>query len=121
MAHHRDKPDLGKFLGQQIAAHRIALNLTQNQLAERLGVEPETVSRFERGSSLPSLKRLIALSEVLDVGVHRLLSLSSPLAKDQCHELEAMLTKLAPNDRTLVLSIVKTLSERLMNTIASNP
>jgi DNA-binding XRE family transcriptional regulator len=59
MAHHRDKPDLGKFLGQQIAAHRTALNLTQNQLAERLGVEPETVSRFERGSSLPSLKRLL--------------------------------------------------------------
>lgn len=50
--------DLGKLLGQQIAAHRRALNLTQLQLAELLGVEPETISRFERGTSLPSLKRL---------------------------------------------------------------
>lgn len=105
--------DLGKLLGQQIAVHRRALNLTQLQLAEHLGVEPETISRFERGTSLPSLKRLLELSAVLQVGVGRLLTQASPLAHDQHEELQALLARCAPSDRALLISFVRQFGERL--------
>lgn len=105
--------DLGRLLGQQIAAHRRALNLTQLQLAEQLNVEPETISRFERGTSLPSLKRLLELSAVLQVGVGRLLTQASPLAHDQHEELQALLARTAPADRALLMSFVRQFGERL--------
>lgn len=108
--------DLGKLLGQQIAAHRRALNLTQYQLAERLGVEPETISRFERGTSLPSLKRLLELSDVLQTGVGRLLTQASPLAYDQHEELHSLLARMNPADRTLLVSFMRQFGERLAST-----
>lgn len=49
---------LGKKLGQRISERRKSLNWTQDQLAERLGVDAETVSRFERGATVPSLVTL---------------------------------------------------------------
>lgn len=105
--------DIGKVLGQQIAAHRRALNLTQLQLAERLGVEPETVSRFERGTSLPSLTRLVELSEVLEVGVGRLLTQASPLAYDQHEELQQIFARVSPADRALLMTFMRQFGERL--------
>lgn len=44
-----ERQRLGRRLGQQIAARRKAMDLTQDQLAERLEVDAETISRFERG------------------------------------------------------------------------
>ena len=38
--------------------------MTQEQLAERLRVTPETVSRFERGVIAPSFERLEMLAAV---------------------------------------------------------
>jgi DNA-binding XRE family transcriptional regulator len=49
---------LARQLGENIAERRRALDWTQDQLAERLGVEAETISRFERGATLPSLPKL---------------------------------------------------------------
>ncbi len=46
------------LLGRNIAGRRKILGLTQAVLAEQLGIDTVTVSRFERGSHLPSLLRL---------------------------------------------------------------
>jgi DNA-binding XRE family transcriptional regulator len=79
---------LGQTLGPRIAARRKALNLTQNDLAERLHVETETISRFERGHSLPSLRRLALLAEVLDTEIGALLTGTSAYAGAQATELQ---------------------------------
>jgi hypothetical protein len=47
-----------------VAALRGALGLTQAQLGERLGVDPMTVSRWERGELRPSAEPLAALERV---------------------------------------------------------
>lgn len=49
-------------LGRRIAAYRRKAGWTQEQLAERLRVTPETVSRFERGKIAPSFERLEMLA-----------------------------------------------------------
>ena len=46
---------------------REARKLTQRQVAEALGIEPSVVSGWERGRSVPSLRRLGELAEVLDL------------------------------------------------------
>ncbi len=54
-------------LGNQIRAARTAKHLTQEELAERLDVSPETISHFERGVTSPSLKTLTTLAKLLDL------------------------------------------------------
>lgn len=56
-----------KALGKRVAELRKAAELTQAQLAEKVGVAVETISRLERGSAIPSLARLEGIARALRV------------------------------------------------------
>jgi len=43
----------------------IALDLTQTQLAEKTNTKQKSVSRYETGASLPSIKTLVKIARVL--------------------------------------------------------
>lgn len=108
-----ERKNIGRTLGAQIATYRRLRKLTQNELAERLNVETETISRFERGSTLPSLARLAELADTLDVGLAELVGGASPLSGDQAREVVDCLAKVNSADRALVVDIVKRLTTRL--------
>ena len=74
----RDEDVLAVRLSRNIASRRRELNLTQAQLAERLCVDTETLSRFERGKHLPSLATLERLAEQLQTTVAVLLEETTP-------------------------------------------
>lgn len=84
---------LSTRLAQNIAARRRTLGLTQAQLAERLEVDTETLSRFERGKHLPSLQTLERLANSLFVTVAELLD-EAPAFTDP--ETAAAMSWLAP-------------------------
>ena len=63
----RDSDKLAKRIGKRIADRRKVLGWTQEQLAERVRVDAETISRFERGVNLPSLPTLERLAAALRV------------------------------------------------------
>ena len=65
--------DASMVLGQRIRALRKALGLTQAQLAESLGYEPMTISRFERGEYSPGFDALHQLAKALGVSLASLL------------------------------------------------
>lgn len=52
---------------------RIRKDLSQSQLAEKVGVQPFSISRYETGVQYPSIETLLKLSEVLKVSVDHLL------------------------------------------------
>lgn len=52
-------------------------NLSQKQLAQRIGVDKSTVALYESGERLPSLSRLVSLSYVLGVTTDYLLGVSN--------------------------------------------
>ena len=58
---------LEKMLGQRVAAYRKASRLTQERLAEQVHVAPETISRLERGVTVPSILTLAGIASALDV------------------------------------------------------
>ena len=93
-------------LGRELRKARVALQLTQADIAERVGTDPETISRFERGATLPSLVRLLELAEALEVTVASLLGGASPRATDELAELRQMVANLPPKDRKLVAAVV---------------
>ena len=62
-----------KKMGAFIKTLRKDKNLTQEQLAEVLGVSNRTVSRWETGSNIPDLDMLIILSDYFDVEIKDLI------------------------------------------------
>lgn len=60
--------------GCLIAETRKELNLTQNDLAQRLHVSPQAVSKWERGLSFPDVSLLEPLAQQLGLTVSELLS-----------------------------------------------
>ncbi|WP_051938126.1 helix-turn-helix transcriptional regulator [Ferriphaselus sp. R-1] len=95
---------IGELLGGAIAAKRKKLGWTQAYLAERLRVDAETVSRFERGVTLPSLQRLFEISETLEISTGELLVGCSQRAMDQAAMLAARMQSLKPGDRDFVVN-----------------
>jgi len=56
-------------IGQTIRRARIRRGLTQQQLAERLGITGNAVAFWERGQFTPRRHRVAALAEALGLGV----------------------------------------------------
>ncbi len=61
-------------IGQFISEQRKQLNITQEQLAEKLGISKNAVSKWERGICLMDMSLLKPLSEILKVSVLDILS-----------------------------------------------
>lgn len=59
--------------GQKIQAPRKGRGLTQEQLAARLGVSRQAVSRWELDETLPDTQNLLPLKEALGVSIDTLL------------------------------------------------
>lgn len=80
------------MLSENIKTIRKSKGLSQEELATRLNVVRQTVSKWERGLSVPDADMLIALSEAFEMPVHVLLgeSVEMPEADD----LKAMAAKL---------------------------
>ena len=60
-------------ISKNIKQFRISLEMSQAQLAEKLGITRQTVSSWERGVSMPDLQMLEALSQALDVDIESLI------------------------------------------------
>jgi len=67
-------------------------NLSQEQLAERVGVSRQSISKWELGEATPDLNNIVRLSEVLNVSTDYLLRGASPeesKASQQTTEIRA--------------------------------
>ena len=74
--------------GKLIAERRKANNLTQMQLAEKLGITDRAVSKWETGKSLPDAALMLELCEILKITVNDLLSGEVVTMDDYNKELE---------------------------------
>ena len=62
-----ERQENAKHIGQVIKNHRVRCNMTQEFLADRLGVSRQAVSKSEKGQSDPSTTNLIALAKIFDI------------------------------------------------------
>lgn len=59
--------------GEKIAVQRRRAGLSQEALAERLGISRQAISRWETNESLPDTERIIQLSRIFEVSTDYLL------------------------------------------------
>ena len=62
-----------QFLSQVLKAHRIQCKMTQEFVAEHLGVSRQAVSKWENGTSDPSTANLLALAKLYNIRAEELL------------------------------------------------
>lgn len=93
-------------VGNAIAKQRKARKMTQAQLAEKIGLSNDAISRLERGKIVPSVLRLFELAEIFDCDVADLLSDASIRAPDQARQLTQMMARLNHQQRSSLLEIV---------------
>lgn len=72
--------------GQKIQALRKGRGLTQEQLAARLGVSRQAVSRWELDETLPDTQNLLPLKEALGVSIDTLLDSTRGLEEPATQE-----------------------------------
>ncbi|MBR5190787.1 MAG: helix-turn-helix transcriptional regulator, partial [Clostridia bacterium] len=60
-------------IGNFIKTQRTELNMTQKDLAEKLGCTDKAISRWETGKGLPDMSFIIPLSKELNVSINELL------------------------------------------------
>ena len=77
-------------LGERIAEKRKAQGLTQAELAEKMMVTRQTVSRWEAGTALPDIERVAELAAVLDVSCDYLLKDDDCLQDDAPSKVPAV-------------------------------
>ncbi|PRC94336.1 helix-turn-helix domain-containing protein [Solimicrobium silvestre] len=108
-----DERVLAQVIGKAISKRRLACNLTQEDVAERLNIGTEAVSRMERGTVMPTVSRLVELADIFNSQVGDLLIESSNRAKDQGKLITNLINALSPKDRAFVVGIVESLTEHL--------
>lgn len=67
-------------IGKRVKALRADRGLSQAQLAEAVGVEPMTISRFENGRAGMGLSNLLKLAEALRAPLSAILDVTQPAA-----------------------------------------
>ncbi len=69
----KEKSQISKSLGEALKERRTACNMTQEFVAEYLGVSRQAVSKWETGAADPSTSNLLALAKLYGVSPEELL------------------------------------------------
>lgn len=70
-------------MGEVICTRRKALGMTQNGLAEKMGITDKAVSKWERDLSCPDIASIPKLAEVLGVSLEELLNTERTTPEDE--------------------------------------
>ena len=80
-------------LGERIISLRKERSISQTELARRLNVSRQAVSKWEQGTSSPDTAKLILLAEILET------------------EMEYLATGVRPEPKSVVLNVVETVEK----------
>ncbi len=106
-------------IGTNIRALRRKHHITQEQLADKLGVSYQSVSRWENDTCYPDMELLPALARIFSVSIDRLLGVSEEDKNDKIMEILRQLSKASdlPDAETLI-SLIAALRRDYLDCLA---
>lgn len=118
---------LSKRIGPKVSEHRKANRWTQEELAVKLGVQHETISRIERGATTPSLIMLEKIADAFSIGLVDLLDNEKPLRNNEkpitksnnFEKIADWLKPLSDADLELVLQTIKPICRLLQKNVTN--
>ncbi len=103
-----DQIKIGSFL----KALRKEKNMTQEQLAEQLGVSNRTVSRWETGNNMPDISLLTEIAEFYDVSIPELIygERKSENMREEVKEVAETMSDYAKAEKEQLVKSIRNLS-----------
>ena len=99
-------------IGSRIKQARLAKNMTQEDLADKIDISVAFLSRVERGNSHVNLKRLNQLCNLLDVSEGYLLNGASSNSENYLDkEFTDLIKSVSPEKQKLIYNVAKTIAE----------
>lgn len=92
-------------IGIIIRGRRVELGLTQAQLAERIHVSTQAISKWETGTGLPDISQIVPLAMALEMTTDKLLSSGEPDASLERRWQEALKCYGDDPERLLAVSV----------------
>ena len=92
-------------LGERLFELRKAKNLTQDDMAEKLNVTRQTVSKWETNQSTPDFDKIMPLCELFEIGVEELLTGNKPEEKQEQKEEKVLTRQEAREKSAKVVSV----------------
>ena len=74
-------------IGEVIRTYRKKQNLTQEEMANRLGVSAPAVNKWENGSSLPDISMLTPVARLLEITPDILLSFQEDVSQEEINQI----------------------------------
>ena len=92
-------------LGQRIQELRKGLDLSQEELGEKMGISRQAISKWEADQTIPDLDKLIALSKLFGLTIGQLLGVEQPLPPPAAPKSSQRLRILLAGMGALVLAL----------------
>lgn len=96
-------------LGLFIRNGRLDMNLTQEQLAEKLNCNLSYLGNIERGKNIPSLKLFCSIMRTLNLSADKWIYPSHSSADDTYHHLLHLLSQCDDREQQILLENARTL------------
>lgn len=97
-----------KLLGNRLRQERLKLNLTQEQLAEKVDLSTSYIGQIERGERNISLDTLVVICKSLGVTIDYLLQDSMDIEEDIVYnQLYQLISSRSLNEKVMALDVIK--------------
>ena len=96
-------------LGQQIRKYRKVHGMSQEQLAEKIGISVTHMSHIETGNTKLSLQVFVDIARALDISADDLLSESTPARRDQYADIGSILDMCSVQEVKILTDMVKSM------------
>ena len=102
--------DIKVLLGKKIQEVRKSKNLTQEKMAELLGIETSSLSNIERGKYYPTAENLAKIADILDIEPFKLYVFSHNKSISEIKsDINEMLAKANEDELRLVYRVLTSL------------
>lgn len=85
------------YLSENLKKYRIMNNLTQEDVAEYLGVTPQSVSKWERSECYPDITLLPALANIFETSIDSLIGMDSLKSEETRYNIHKKATEYQHN------------------------
>jgi transcriptional regulator with XRE-family HTH domain len=108
----RDR-ELARAVGKMISEKRRTLKLSQEDLAEQVGINQESLSKMEKGIIAPKFERLQLFADALRCRVEDLFRFCPGQPDEQAAAISELICGLPDEKRELIVKIVAEIAQAL--------
>lgn len=105
------KNDLNSSISQNIKKYRLLNNMTQEQLAEQLGLDTQYYSQLERGERNFTIEKIAALCSIFHIGIEKIIDIKPDTSVNTDETLTEIYSQLKTLNYNQLVLIEKFITE----------